>query len=202
MTIRHLRKAVLLGLVCSLPAGCGDASVEDTARAQGAGPKLEQLLLAAGEEPGFTLEGPVHLEAGLEKYAKTANLSAAETAGLRRAGFLSLTIRRLRGPGNTVGVSKVYVFASAAGAEEWKGRYTDLDALKGHMPIADISRFHVPGVPNAVGRFFSRPGGAYVYWAQGRCLLVLLNEGVDIKTKPLATGAKAIYDRTKGACRA
>jgi hypothetical protein len=37
---------------------------------------------------------------------------------------------------------------------------------------------------------------------QGRCEMVLGNEGEGDFVKPLSIGAKAIYDRTKGVCPA
>jgi hypothetical protein len=44
--------------------------------------------------------------------------------------------------------------------------------------------------------------GGCRYWVQGRCEMVLGNEGEGDFVKPLSIGAKAIYDRTKGVCPA
>jgi hypothetical protein len=39
-----------------------------------------------------------------------------------------------------------------------------------------------------------------VYWAQGRCMLTLGNQGPGRLAGQLSTGARAIYERTDGAC--
>ena len=41
----------------------------------------------------------------------------------------------------------------------------------------------------------------HVFWIQGRCMLVLGNEGEGSFVELLSTGARAIYARTKGECR-
>ena len=42
----------------------------------------------------------------------------------------------------------------------------------------------------------------HVFWAQGRCEMVLGNEGEGDFAEPLSIGAKTVYDRTKGLCPA
>ena len=40
----------------------------------------------------------------------------------------------------------------------------------------------------------------HVFWVQGRCMLVIGNEGDGPFVKPLSIGAKDIYKRTNGTC--
>ena len=60
----------------------------------------------------------------------------------------------------------------------------------------------VPGIPGARGWAASKDAHSVgnVFWVQGRCLMVLGNEGPGPFAGPLSTGAQAIYQRTKGRC--
>jgi hypothetical protein len=60
----------------------------------------------------------------------------------------------------------------------------------------------VPGARGWAGRDRHDKPIGHVYWVQGRCEMVLGNEGEGDFVKPLSIGAKAIYDRTKGVCPA
>ncbi len=42
----------------------------------------------------------------------------------------------------------------------------------------------------------------HLFWVQGRCLLVIGNEGKGDFVKPRSIGAKAIHERTNGVCPA
>ena len=77
------------------------------------------------------------------------------------------------------------------------------DYIRRHMPGGGkLRRFTVPGIPGARGWTASK--GAHVvgniFWVQGRCMMILGNEGPGAFDGPLATGAHAVYQRTKGRC--
>ena len=64
-------------------------------------------------------------------------------------------------------------------------------------------RFTAPGVPGArgwVGKDIHGFNIGHVYWVQGRCMLLIGNEGPGPFPEPLSEGAKAIYERTNGEC--
>ncbi len=67
-------------------------------------------------------------------------------------------------------------------------------------PVEDLRYFAVPGVPGARGWTASEPHVGNVQWVQGRCMLVLGNQGPGPFAGPLSKGARAIYERTNGQC--
>ena len=131
--------------------------------------------------------------------------SADEVERLRRAGFISITFQPLNGDDGNSGVTTVLLFKTAEGARDWLEYETSDEGIDSMVPGAKPKRFTVPGVPGARGW----TGGdrrdhpiGHVFWVQGRCEMVLGNEGEGDFVKPLSIGAKAIYDRTKGVCPA
>jgi len=67
-------------------------------------------------------------------------------------------------------------------------------------PVENLRFFTVRGVPGARGWTASKPHVGNVLWVQGRCMLVLGNQGPGPFAGPLSTGARAIYERTNGEC--
>jgi hypothetical protein len=67
-------------------------------------------------------------------------------------------------------------------------------------PIATLRRFAVLRIPGARGWTASEPPVGNLHWVQGRCMLVLGNQGPGPFASPLSTGARAICERTNGQC--
>lgn len=85
---------------------------------------------------------------------------------------------------------------------EWE---TSEEGIHDQIPETKIKRFTVSGIPGARGWTGTDLHGnriGHVYWVQGRCMMVIGNEGEGDFVKPLSTGATAIYERTKGVCPA
>ena len=77
--------------------------------------------------------------------------------------------------------------------------------MHAQIPDTKIDRFTIRGVPEARGwtgtdLHDNRIG--HVSWVQGRCMMVIANEGKGDLVKPLSMGATAIYERTNGKCPA
>jgi hypothetical protein len=131
--------------------------------------------------------------------------SADEVERLGRAGFISITFQPLSGDDHNAGVSTVLVFKTAEGARDWLEYETSDEGIDSAVPGAKPKRFAVRGVPGArgwTGR--DRHGNpiGHVFWVQGRCEMVLGNEGEGAFVEPLSIGVKAVYERTKGVCPA
>ena len=195
----------LIALVCAC-AGCGDdEDGRDAAAPKAQQPQvdLERFLPQAGEEPGFDPIDQPRTEHGAQALA--AGFSAEDVERLRRAGFISLTFQPLKGEKRGAGAANVQLFKTAEGAREWLEYETSDEGIDSMVPGAKPKRFTVPGVPGARGwTGLDRHGNpiGHVFWVQGRCEMVLGNEGEDDFVKPLSIGAKAIYDRTNGVCPA
>jgi hypothetical protein len=164
---------------------------------------VERLLMQAGEEPGFEpIEDP-RTDHGVQSLA--GGFAADEVERLRRAGFISITFQPLSGDYGSAGVTTVLLFKTAQGARDWLEYETSDEGIESMVPGAKPKRFTVPGVPGARGWTggdrHDNPIG-HVFWVQGRCEMLLGNEGEGDFVKPLSIGAKAIYDRTKGVCPA
>ncbi len=168
--------------------------------AQPAKVNLERFLMQAGEEPGFE---PV--EEPRTEQSLAGGYSADEVERLRRAGFISITFQPLSADNHNAGVTTVLLFKTAEGARDWLEYETSDEGIDSMVPGAKPKRFRVPGMPGARGwtgrdRHGNRIG--HVFWVQGRCEMLLGNEGEGDFVKPLSIGAKAVYDRTKGVCPA
>lgn len=191
----------LAALACAFAAGCGDEAKRDAAHAkpQAAKVNLEQFLMQAGEEPGFTPVELPRVDSALDSFG----LSAAGVERLRRSGFSATTFQPIAGDDGSGGVSNVRLFKTEAGARAWMEYETSEKTIRSQGLGVVFRRFTVEGLPGARGwtgrdRHGNRIG--HVFWVQGRCMLVLGNEGESPFVRRLSTGAKAIYERTKGAC--
>ncbi len=121
---------------------------------------------------------------------------------MRSAGMGPATNQPTEGP-NSRGVTSMTLFASAQGARQWLAQEQREGYIRSHMPGAGkLRRFIVPGIPGARG--WSTSKGAHIvgniFWVQGRCLMILGQDTTGPFDGPLATGAHAIYRRTKGRC--
>ncbi len=201
-------KHITAGLVVALAggafmaSGCGESAtgaaksiarpdtVDDT-----------RFLLRDGEQPGVRRVESVLTE-DAETFAENARLTKAELSRMRSAGMGLGTYQPTEGP-NSRGVTSVTLFASAQGARRWMAQELREDYIRRHMPgDGKLRRFVVPGIPGARGWSASKDGHIVgnIFWVQGRCLMSLGHETTGPFDGPLAAGAHAIYQRTKGQC--
>jgi hypothetical protein len=164
---------------------------------------VERFLMQAGEEPGFEPTEDPRTDHGVQALAGA--FGANEVERLRRAGFISITFQPLSSDDGNAGVSTVLLFKTAEGARDWLEYETSDEGIESMVPGEKPKRFRVPGVPGArgwTGR--DRHGNpiGHVFWVQGRCEMLIGNEGKGDFVKPLSIGAKTIYERTKGLCPA
>jgi hypothetical protein len=204
-------------------AACGDdngdegettaaSDVETTAtpaagsdEAQPAKVDLKPFLLQDGEEPGFKRIAAPQTETGVQAFVQGGDVPDAAAQRLRRAGFLSFTFQPIVVDGGNAGVTNVHLFKTAQGARYWMEWETSDKGIHGQIPNTQIDRFTVSAIPGARGWTGTDLHGnriGHVYWVQGRCMMVIGNEGEGDFVKPLSTGATAIYKRTKGVCPA
>lgn len=201
----------LATLVISI-AACGDDGDDETtapeaangnARA-GAG-NLDRFLMRDGEEPGFRPVGSVDTIMGVEAFVEDLGLTQADARRLRGEGFISFVVQHIRGP-RAAGVSNVALYATAEGAEHSLAHELRANVIRRAGPVANLRYFTVPGIPGARGWTASLAGEpashdvGNLLWVQGRCMLVLGNQGPGPLVGPLSTGARAIYERTNGQC--
>lgn len=204
-TSKRTAGTLLIGLALSAGAGaCGESDDDKAKPTKVSAAQLQQMLVRAGEEPGFSLDGASWTDRGLQKMASDPEFTRDDIEQLRAAGFVSITTQRIKGARETtVGLSNVQLFATAAGARRWMARELRDSTIKQYLTVGRIRRFDVPGVPGASG-WGASPSGmppvANVLWVQGRCVLTLGNQGRGRLTGPLATGVRAIHQRTKGQC--
>jgi hypothetical protein len=191
-------------------AACGDddggnagSTAAESDDAPPAKVNVEPFLMQAGEEPGFEPAGDPRTDRGVQSLV--GGYAAEEVNRLRRAGFISITFQPLSGDQGNAGVSTVLLFETPEGARDWVEYETSDEGIESMVPGAKPKRFTVPGVPGArgwTGRDRHNNPIGHVFWVQGRCEMLVGNEGEGDFVKPLSTGAKAIYDRTKGVCPA
>lgn len=201
---------VLLTLCLLGITSCGDDDGDDggtsaagSDEAQTKKVDVERFLIRAGEEPGFEPMGEPRTDRGVQALA--GGFASEDVERLRRGGFISITFQPLTGGDHNAGVSTVVLFRTAEGARDWLEYETSDEGIDSAIPGAKPKRFEVRGVPGArgwTGR--DRHGNpiGHVYWVQGRCELVIGNEGRGDFVRPLSIGARAVYDRTKGECPA
>ena len=166
---------------------------------------LKRFLLRNGEEPGFKWIASPRTETGVEAFVQGGDLPDDAAQRLRRAGFISFTYQPMAVDGGNAGVTNVHLFETEQGARDWMEWETSDEGIHSQIPDTKIDRFTVSGIPGARGwtgtdLHDNRIG--HVYWVQGRCMMVIGNEGKGDFVKPLSTGATAIYKRTKGVCPA
>ena len=112
------------------------------------------------------------------------HLAQADAQRLRREGFISFTFQPIRGP-RTAGVTTVALYATAEGAKHSLAHELRPNVIRAFSPVANLRYFKVPGIPGARGWTASKPHVGNIFWAQGRCLLVLGNEGPGPLRRPL-----------------
>jgi hypothetical protein len=170
---------------------------------------VDRFLMQKDEEPGFRQGAapgamPESLDTitGVDAFVQEMGLPPADADRLRDEGFISFTVTPIRGP-RSAGLSNVALYASAEGAQRSLTHELRPAIIRQGGPLENLKFFAVPGVPGA-GGWTASVGGSHdvgnVYWAQGRCMLVLGNQGPGRLAGQLSKGARAIYERTDGAC--
>ena len=201
---KHIKAGLVVALAggAFMASGCGESAPE-AAKATARPDKVDytRFLMRDGEQPGFRRVESVVTE-DAETFAENAGLTKAELSRMRSAGMGPGTYQPTEGP-NSRGVTSVTLFASAQGARQWLAQEQREDYIRRHMPGGgELRRFVVPGIPGARG--WSASKGSHIvgniFWVQGRCLMILGHESAGPFDGPLATGAHAIYQRTKGRC--
>jgi hypothetical protein len=139
---------------------------------------------------------------GVEAFVQDLGLPAADAERLRSEGFISFTVAPIRGP-RTAGLSNVALYETPEGAQRSLAHDLRPDVIRQSGPLENLRFFPVPGIPGARG-WTASVGGPHpvgnVYWSQGRCMLGLGNQGPGPLAAHLSKGARAIYERTNGAC--
>ena len=201
---RHIKAGLVVALAGAafMASGCGESPPE-AAEANARPDKVDstRFLMRDGEQPGSRRVDSIIRE-DAETYAENAGLTKAELSRMRSAGMGPGAYQPTAGP-NSRGVTGVTLFASAQGARQWMAQELREDFIRRHMPGGGkLRRFTVPGIPGARGWTASKDTHIVgnVFWVQGRCMMVLGNEGPGGFDGPLATGVHAIYQRTKGQC--
>jgi hypothetical protein len=207
----NLGAAALAALVVGLAACGGDDGDENTAQAAANGTPsgardLDRFLMHNGEEPGFrqgaapgATPSSGETITGVRAFVEDMHLPPADARRLRGEGFISFAVQPIRGP-RTAGITNVTLYATAEGAKHSLAHELRTDVIRAFGPVANLRRFPVPGIPGARGWTASKPHVGNVNWVQGRCMLVLGNQGPGPFAGPLSTGARAIYERTNGEC--
>jgi hypothetical protein len=198
----------LAALVIGLSACGGEDGVENTAQAASDSPDVDRFLIQNGEEPGFRqgarpdqvprLRGTI---AGVEAFVNRMHLAPPDARRLRSEGFLSFTFQPIRGPRASAGITSVALFATAKGAQHNMAYELRREVIRSHTPVTDLRLFFEPSIPGARGWTASEPHVSNLWWVQGRCVLVLGNQGPGPFADPMSTGARAVYERTNGMCR-
>jgi hypothetical protein len=193
-------------------AACGDDDDEPAvpesadASAQSEAPDLDQFLMRKGEEPGFrpgarpgALPRTRETIAGVEALVEALDLTPADARRLRDDGFISSVSGPIRGP-RTAGITTVDLYETAEGAKHSQAHELRGDVIRAFGPVEGLEYFRVPSIPGGRGWTATTPHVGNVLWVQGRCLMVLGNQGPGPFAGPLSTGAKAIFARTDGEC--
>ena len=203
---------ILATLAIGLAACGGDDGDEPAAPAAANGnaragvQDLDRFLMRKDEEPGFRpgarpdqaprSRGTI---TGVNAFVKDMHLAPADARRLRSEGFISFMSQPIRGP-RAAGVTNVALYETAEGAKHSLAHELRPDVIRALGPVENLRYFAVPGVPGARGWTASEPHVGNVQWVQGRCMLVLGNQGPGPFAGPLSKGARAIYERTNGQC--
>jgi hypothetical protein len=199
-------------LLIAVGAGCGGDDEGDggdeTAAERSAEPSQAQLtrfLMREDEEPGFRPVERPRTDTGVEEFVGNGGLTEADARRLRSDGFVSFTFQPIRGS-RTAGVTNVALYQTAEGAKHSMAHDLRPSVIRALGPVENLRYFPVRGIPGARGWTASLPGEpashavGNVHWVQGRCFLVLGNQGPGPFAGPLSTGARAVYERTGGEC--
>jgi hypothetical protein len=214
----RLGVVALATLAIGLAACGGDDGDETTAHeaanvdARTAAPDLNRFLMRKDEEPGFRRGAPPGALprsggtiTGVKAFVEDMQLAPADARRLRSEGFLSYAFEPIRGP-RSAGITNVALYSTAEGAKRSLAHESRPNVIRKLHPVEKPRFFSVPGIPGARGWTASLPGEpashdvGNLYWVQGRCMLVLGNQGPGPFAGPLSTGARAIYERTNGQC--
>ncbi len=206
--------ALLFLVLALLLSACGDdegddGDVTDAARSAEKAAKSEQpsqaqltrFLMRTDEEPGFRPVEQPGTDTGVEAFVTGGGLTQADARRLRTEGFIAFTFQPIQGP-RTAGVTNVALYETAEGAKHSMA-YDSRPSVIRAFGDTNLRGFPVPGVPGARGFTAEDEHGHHignVFWVQGRCFLVLANEGPGPFAGPLSTGARAIYERTNRQC--
>jgi hypothetical protein len=211
MPAAKLGGVALATLAIGLAACGGDDGDETTAQEPAKGnqrarvPDLNRFLMRKDEEPGFRRVEQARTISGTKAYVDDMRLPPADARRLRSEGLISFTSQPTRGP-RAAGVTNVALFATAEGAKRHMAHELRPNVIRGMGPIEDLRFFSATDIPGARGWTASLPGEpashavGNLWWVQGRCVLVLGNQGPGRLVGPLSTGARAIYERTRGEC--
>jgi hypothetical protein len=207
-----LGSLTLVTLAIGLGARGGDDSDDPAASAAANGnaragvQDLERFLMRKDEEPGFRPGARPDQEprtretiTGVETFAKDMHLAPGDARRLRGEGFISFMAQPIRGP-RAAGITNVALYETTEGAKHSLAHELRPDVIRALGPVENLRYFAVPGVPGARGWTASEPHVGNVQWVQGRCMLVLGNQGPGPFADPLSKGARAIYERTNGQC--
>ena len=204
--------ALLFLALALLLSACGDdegdgGDVTDAERSAEKAAKSEQpskteltrFLMRKDEEPGFRPVGQPRTDTGVEAFVEGLGLRQADARRLRSEGFIAFTFQPIHGP-QTAGVTNVALYKTAEGAKHSMAHELRPDVIRALGPVENLRYFTAPGVPGARGWTASKPHVGNLHWVQGRCFLVLGNQGPGPFAGPLSAGARAIYERTNGQC--
>lgn len=205
-------KHIKAGLVVALAGGalmassCGE-SAPQAAKTAAQPDKVDftRFLMRDGEQPGFRRVESARTESVATFVQNTPQLTEADKSRIRTDGMGPGTFQPIEGP-NTRGVTSVTLFATAKGATHWLAHEQQRTYIRRMLPAGSskLRHFDVPGIPGAHGWTATLGGTDHkvgnVHWVQGRCHMILGNEGPGPFAGPLSTGARAIYERTKGQC--
>jgi hypothetical protein len=204
----HIKAGLVAALAggAFMATGCGESTPEaaDTA-ARSTKVDVTQFLMRDGEQPGFRRVERVRTDSAETFVQNTPQLTEADKARIRSDGMGPLTFQPTEGP-NTRGVTSVTLFATEKGAGHWLAHEQQDAYIRQLLPAGSsrLRHFDVPGIPGAFGWTATLGGSDHrvgnVMWVQGRCMMVLGNEGLGPFAGPLSTGARAVYARTQGQC--
>jgi hypothetical protein len=199
----HIKAGLMVALAggAFMTSGCGDSAPRAAKAARSDRVDYTRFLMRDGEQPGYRRVETV-LTDDAETFAVHARLTKAERGLMRSTGMGPATYQPTEGP-EARGVTSVTLFAGARGARQWLAQEMREDYIRRQLPEGGkLRRFVVPGIPGAHG--WSATKGSRIvgniFWVQGRCLMILGHESSGSFDGPLATGAHAIYKRTKGRC--
>ena len=189
-------------------AGGGLTAVVLAASALAAGVGLTGFLLRSGEQTGYPVTGKRATQNSIEAYVNYGGGSKkqkrAETAELKKAGFLEAADEQLRASHGREAFSLVMEFSSSAGAQTIAAGLLS-NAIKLQGKSAKLSRFTIPGVPSAAGVVAKagRVATANVYWTAGDCAFgsgdYVPKHAGPVST-PVIAGVKALDKRIYDSC--
>jgi hypothetical protein len=183
-------------------AACGGDATNTVS--QSSAPNLDRFLMRTGEEPGFrpgALPGATPRTrktiTGVDALAKEFGLAQADAQRLRKLGYISTRSGPIRGA-RTAGVTTAELYKTAEGAKQSQAHELRREVINGSGSLEGLRYFSVPGVPGARG--WAASDVANVIWVQGRCMMILGNQGPGRLAGALSAGVQAIYKRTNGEC--